>query len=161
MSESPGTPQGKRHNTTHHPVVLDRDKSAGIVSRGIAAIIDLAVVGAILGGGYLAVTLARLLLSVQDFSFPHPHIVFTATGFIVVSVLYLTACWAVSGRTLGCVVMGLRVVGRKGGRMRPVVALLRALICTFFPIGLAWAAVHSQRRAVADIVLRTRVVYSR
>ena len=45
--------------------------------------------------------------------------------------------------------------------MRPVTALLRAFLCVFFAVGLAWVAVHPERRSVADMVLRTRVVYSR
>ena len=146
---------------SHAPAVHDTTKSAGIVSRGIAATLDLLVVLAILSSAYLGYAMVRLLFSVRDFSFPQPNAVFTATGFIVVSVAYLALCWAVSGRTLGAVTMGLRVVNRKGERMRPVPALLRALLCVFFAVGLAWVAVHPQRMSVADMVFRTRVVYSR
>ncbi|MFW0785332.1 RDD family protein [Gordonia sp. CPCC 206044] len=144
-----------------HTAIHDTDKSAGIVSRGIGAFCDLLVVLIVLSGAYLGYAMARLLFSVRDFSFPEPNAVFTATGFIVVSVAYLALCWAVSGRTLGSVAMGLRVVNRKGRRLRPVVALLRALLCVFFAIGLAWVIIDRRRRSIADIVLRTRVVYSR
>ncbi|MET9200265.1 RDD family protein [Gordonia sp. NPDC003585] len=154
------TPVVPRHPVVHG-VVHDRDKNAGIVSRGIAAGFDLGVVGAILGSGYLGLMLIRFILSVQSFTFAQPNLFFTASGFLAVSVLYLATCWAVSGRTLGSVVMGLRVVNHKGVRMRPIGALLRALICTFFAIGLLWVAVDSRRRSVADLILRTRVIYSR
>ncbi|MEE4024217.1 RDD family protein [Gordonia sp. PKS22-38] len=149
------------HHALHSPAVHDTDKSAGIVSRGVAAFVDLLVVLAILSGAYLGYAMVRLLFSIRDFSFPQPNAVFTATGFIVVSVGYLALCWAVSGRTFGSVAMGLRVVNHKGSRLKPVAALLRALICVFFAIGLLWVAVHPQRRSVADMILRTRVVYSR
>ena len=57
--------------------------------------------------------------------------------------------------------MGLRVVDSTGGRVRPLVAVLRAVLCTVFAIGLVWVVVDRRRRSVADILLRTRVVYSR
>ncbi|MYR06502.1 RDD family protein [Gordonia sp. SID5947] len=149
------------HPRAHPPVIHDSSKSAGIVSRGVAAFLDLLVVLAVLSGAYLGYAMVRLLFSIRDFSFPQPNVVFTATGFIVVSITYLTLCWAVSGRTLGSVAMGLRVVNHKGNRMRPVGALLRAVVCVLFAIGLVWVVVDRRRRSVADILLRTRVVYSR
>lgn len=149
------------HSQIREPVVHDRDKNAGIVSRGIGAFVDLLVVVLMLSGVYVGVLMTRLLLSVRDFTPPQPNLVFTATGFIVVSILYLGVCWAISGRTAGSVVMGLRVVNRHGDRVRPSIALLRAVVCTFFAIGLAWVAVDGRRRSVADVLLRTRVIYSR
>lgn len=141
--------------------VADSDRTAGIVSRGVAAFIDTVVVAVILGIGYLSVVAARLILSVRDFTFPSASVVFTATGFVVVAILYLAACWAVSGRTAGSVLMGLRVVNHRGERVRAPVALARAALSALFAIGLAWCAVDRRRRSVADVVFRTRVVYSR
>jgi uncharacterized RDD family membrane protein YckC len=71
---------------------------------------------------------------------------------------YLSAAWAISGRTCGALLMGLRVVG-PGGRLRPAVALLRAVLCVLFPVGLLWCAVNARNRSLQDIVLRTSVVY--
>ncbi|MBD0862316.1 RDD family protein [Gordonia sp. zg691] len=141
--------------------VQDRDKNAGIVSRGFGAFLDLLVVWTILGAGYAGLSLMRFAVSVSEFSMPKVDLIFTTTGFVVVSVLYLATCWEVSGRTLGSVVMGLRVVNKNGERIRPAVAVLRAVICTLFAIGLAWAIVDRRRRSVADVLLRTRVIYSR
>ncbi|AZG45276.1 RDD family protein [Gordonia insulae] len=154
--------QGAPHRPTHpHHVVHDTDKVAGIVSRGIAAGIDLATVMALLGSAYLGLALVMLVVNASQFDFPNPGPLFTATGLIVASIAYNTLCWAISGRTLGCVVMGLRVRGRRRDRMRPSIALVRAAFYTFFPIGLAWAAVDLHRRSIQDVVLGTRVVYSR
>ncbi|WP_238421216.1 RDD family protein [Gordonia sp. 'Campus'] len=141
--------------------VQDRDKNAGIVSRGIAAFLDLLVVWTVLGAGYAGLALMKFAVSVGEFALPEVDLIFTTTGFVLVSVLYLATCWEVSGRTLGAVVMGLRVVNAKGTRIRPVVAVLRALICTLFAVGLAWVVVDRRRRSVADVLLRTRVIYSR
>lgn len=135
-------------------------RAAGIVSRGTAATIDLAVVAVILGALYFGLVLFRLMLHPAAFSLPAIGAVFsTAFGFGV-SVLYLAGAWAVSGRTVGAVTMGLRVVGRRSDRVAPVVALLRAVACVVFPVGLVWVAVDKRRRSLQDIVFRTRVVYA-
>ena len=55
--------------------------------------------------------------------------------------------------------MGLRVVDRRGRDLRFVPALVRAGVCTFFPLGLAWCAVDVRSRAVHDLAVRSRVVY--
>jgi hypothetical protein len=134
-------------------------RAAGVVSRGAAAVIDLAVVGLLLGMLYLGLLLARLALNPGSFRFPALDVVFsTAVGFGV-TVLYLATCWAVSGCTAGAVVLGLQVVGRRTPRLKPVVALLRAVACVVFPLGLGWVALDARRRSVQDIVFGSRVIY--
>lgn len=134
---------------------------AGIVSRGVAAVIDLMVVLVLLGLLYVGLILVRLAQSPAAFAFPAVDAVFSTAVTFVVAVLYLTCCWAVSGCTAGAVTMGLRVVGRASSRVHPLVALARAITCVVFPIGLVWVAVDRQRRSLQDIVFRTQVIYSR
>ncbi|OPX05997.1 RDD family protein [Mycobacterium sp. AT1] len=134
---------------------------AGIVSRGVAALIDLVVAGAIVGILYLGVALTRFVLQPSAFHFPAPNAFFSTAVTFTVAVLYLAGCWVTSGCTAGAVVMGLRVVGRRSSRVPASVAVLRAIACVVFPIGLALVAVDKQRRSVQDVVLRTRVVYVR
>ena len=55
--------------------------------------------------------------------------------------------------------MGLRVLGRRGRRPHLVTALVRALACTLFPVGLLWVAVSRDNRSLQDLLLRTSVVY--
>jgi uncharacterized RDD family membrane protein YckC len=118
------------------------------------------VVAVILGALYFGLILFRLVLHPAAFTLPAIAAVFsTALGFVV-SVLYLAGAWAVSGRTVGAVTMGLRVVGRRGDRVAPLIALLRAIACVVFPVGLLWVAVDKQRRSLQDIVFRSRVVYA-
>jgi uncharacterized RDD family membrane protein YckC len=143
------------HEQTEQP------RSAGIVSRGVGALVDFLVVGVILGGLYLGLCLSRLIFNPTAFTFPALNVVFSTAVAFVVSVLYLAGCWGVSGCTVGAVTMGLRVVGRRGTRVAPPVALLRAVACVFFPFGLIWVAVDQQRRSLQDIVFSTRVVYAR
>ena len=134
-------------------------RSAGIVSRGVAAVVDLGVVLVMLGLLYVGLVLTSLALNPSNFRFPAIGVLFSSTVTFGVAVLYLAGCWAVSGCTAGAVIMGLRVVGRRAERMSVVSALLRAVACVVLPIGLAWAAVDSRRRSVQDLVFGTRVVY--
>jgi uncharacterized RDD family membrane protein YckC len=136
-------------------------RAAGIVSRGVAALIDIAVVAGILAVLYLGLVLSRLMFNPAAFTFPAPNVVFSTTVAAVVSVLYLAGCWTVSGCTAGAIVMGLRVTGRRSDRMRPAIALLRAIACVVLPIGLFWAALDRERRSLQDIVFGSRVIYSR
>ncbi|MFD4468475.1 RDD family protein [Rhodococcus sp. NPDC058505] len=140
------------------PAVPER-RPAGIVTRGLAAAVDLGVVLTLLGLGYLALVFVRLLLSPQAFSFPAPELLMSVTAWLGTSVVYLTGCWATTGRTVGSLAMGLRVTTRRHRRVRWATALLRALACVFFPIGLVWVVVDPRRRSIQDIVLRTVVVY--
>jgi uncharacterized RDD family membrane protein YckC len=132
---------------------------AGVVTRTIAAGIDALVVAGVLVLGYTVVAGVRLVVAPLSFRPPDPSWWFTVTSACVVLVLYLGASWAATGRSYGDHVMGLRVVGSRGGRLGPVRSLVRALACTAVPVGLLWCAVSSENRSLQDIVLRTRVVY--
>ncbi|MFL6081709.1 MAG: RDD family protein [Mycobacterium sp.] len=139
----------------------EAERSAGIVTRGLAAVIDLLVVLVIMSGLYGGLVLVRLVYSPSAFSLPSLNAVFSTVVTFIVAVGYLTACWTVSGSTAGAVAMGLRVVGRRSQRVGLPVGLLRAIGCVLFPIGLLWVVVDRRRRSLQDIVFRTHVVYSR
>lgn len=140
---------------------LDTDRPAGVVSRFTAAVVDGITVVVLMGLIYLMIAFIWFLTDVASFSFPAVNWVFTTTGFILTAVAYLTICWAVSGRTAGSAIMGLRLVTTKGNRVRFAVALVRAVTCVFFPVGLFWSAVSKNRKSVQDIIFRTKAVYSR
>jgi uncharacterized RDD family membrane protein YckC len=139
----------------------DGERVAGIITRGLAAVIDLVVVLLIMSALYGGLILVRLVYSPAAFSLPSLNAVFSTVVTFGVAVLYLTGCWAVSGSTAGAVTMGLRVVGRRSRRVRLLIALLRAIGCVLFPIGLLWVIIDRRRQSLQDIVFRTRVVYSR
>jgi uncharacterized RDD family membrane protein YckC len=125
----------------------------------IASVVDLLVVVGILAAVYGIAAGITFLLNPRSFHFPAglgwsiPVI-----GFVIV-VPYLTLTWQATGRSYGDALLGLRVVSRDGGPLRFIVALLRALLCVLFPIGLLWVIVSRANRSVQDIVLRTAVVY--
>jgi uncharacterized RDD family membrane protein YckC len=134
-------------------------RRAGIVTRLVAAVIDAGVVGLFLLGGYGAVVGLLFVWDPRSFTFPDLGVVVSLATALVVLVVYLTLAWWISGRTYGCLVMGLRVVSYRNDRLRLAGALMRALFCAFFPVGLLWVAVSSSNRSIQDQVLRTSVVY--
>ena len=135
--------------------------NAGIVSRGLGALVDMVVVVVTMGLLYLGLALTTLMLNPTSFRFPAPNLIFSTAVTVAVSVLYLTVCWALSGRTVGAVLLGVRVGGRDGAQLGIAVATVRAVTCVLFPIGLLWVAVDRQRRSLQDLALGSRVVYDR
>ncbi|HEX6247117.1 MAG TPA: RDD family protein [Nocardioidaceae bacterium] len=134
-------------------------RRAGLVTRFVAALVDAAVVGLILLGGYLGLTVVLFMVDPRGFAFPEPRLIVSLSAAFGVAVVYLTLSWWVSGRTYGCLVMGLRVVNFRGDAMRLSGALVRALLCVGFPIGLVWVALSPENRSLADLLLRSSVVY--
>jgi uncharacterized RDD family membrane protein YckC len=134
-------------------------RRAGVVTRLVAAAIDACVVALVLLGAYAGLAILVFLLDPRRFTMPEADIVMSLAAALVVLVVYLTLGWWISGRTYGCLVMGLRVVSHRGDKMRLPGAFVRALFCAFFPIGLFWVAVSPTNRSFQDQVLRTSVVY--
>jgi uncharacterized RDD family membrane protein YckC len=132
---------------------------AGLVTRVAAGIIDLGVVTIALGVCYLAVFAFLFLRDPRSFSVPTPSPGLVYAAGCLLLTFYLAVSWMGSGRTYGGHVMGLRVVNNKGQRLHPLGALVRAVLCTIFPIGLLWVLVSGQNRSVQDLILRTSVIY--
>jgi uncharacterized RDD family membrane protein YckC len=134
-------------------------RRAGIVTRVLANAIDFAVgVGAVFAC-YLAWATVLFFLQRRNFHFPTATFSALFTLGVAIAVVYFTTAWASTGRTYGDQVLGLRVVSRDGLRLPIVRALLRALFCVLFPIGLGWAALSKENRSVQDLVMRTSVIY--
>ncbi len=134
-------------------------RRAGLVTRTLAAVVDLVVVVTAFWLGYAAVSVVLFAMEPASFQFPDVALVPWAATEYVLAVGYLTLCWSTSGRTVGALVMGLRVLNRNGSWMRPVGALLRAIFCIAFPFGLLWIVVSAENRSLQDLVLRTSVIY--
>jgi uncharacterized RDD family membrane protein YckC len=134
-------------------------RRAGVVTRMIANAIDLLVVVAILGLIYAITAGLAFLLHPSSFHFPAGLAwSIPVIGFFVAAP-YLALSWYTTGRTYGDALLGLRVVNHNGERMRFVEALLRALACVIFPMGVLWVAISQANRSVQDLVLHTSVVY--
>jgi uncharacterized RDD family membrane protein YckC len=132
---------------------------AGIVTRTAANSVDFVVVVCALAVGYAAWFATRFLLHPAHFSAPNPPFIVVLICGGVVMIGYFTASWATTGRTYGDHLLGLRVVGAGGERLRWRRSVTRAVLCVVFPIGLFWSVVSPTSRSVQDGLLRTAVVY--
>ena len=132
---------------------------AGLVSRGIADAVDVAVVLILLVVGYLSLCAVLFMFRPRTFSFPEPGRYWSMSLGAVAAVIYLAFGWYVSGRTPGKQLTGLRVAGASGAALTFPIAVLRAVLCVVFPIGLLWSAFSVKNASVQDLLLRTRVVY--
>ena len=134
-------------------------RRAGLITRGLAAGIDIGVVAVAMAALYAGFSGVLFLYRPSSFQLPGPSWQVTiAVGWILLTI-YLTGSWRSGGRTFGCHVMGLRVVDRVGERLRSVPSFLRAVLCGIFPLGLLWVAVSRQNRSIQDLIMRTSVIY--
>src|SRR3954454_7885190 len=128
---------GRRPLTAIPPAALAKQGvPAGLVSRGLAGGADIALAMLLLCMGYLGWVGLRFLLSPTTFQFPSPDGSSALAAFLGVQVVYLTVCWAATGRTYAIQLMGLRVVGRSGRTLHWVRACTRGLAYALFPLGL-------------------------
>jgi uncharacterized RDD family membrane protein YckC len=132
---------------------------AGLVTRLVASTVDALTISVALLALYVGTNGLMFLVSPRNFEFASASVLVSVTTALLAMVIYLTAAWSITGRTYGDHVMGLRVVGRRGDRVWPPTALVRAALCVGFPIGLLWCGVSGSRRSVQDLVLRTSVIY--
>jgi uncharacterized RDD family membrane protein YckC len=135
-------------------------KRAGIASRVTADAIDWGIVLGIYVAILLGIAAFRYFVANENFDVPEPNPLVTLVAQWVIAILYLTAGWAGTGRTVGKNVMGLRVVSANGGRLGAARAFLRAIICASLgAIALATVVVSRKRSGIHDFVVRTTVVY--
>jgi uncharacterized RDD family membrane protein YckC len=132
---------------------------AGVVTRVIAAAVDAAVVVALTVLLDLAAAGARFVWSPVDFRWPRPMASVAVVVLLLIAVVYLALGWALTGRTYGSRLMGLRVLSSRNQLLGWTRSVLRALISVLLPVGLLWCGISRTRLSLADVVLRTVVVY--
>jgi uncharacterized RDD family membrane protein YckC len=136
-----------------------RGRRAGLISRVLASVVDGVVVVLIVIAGWAAVAGFRFLLDPPRFTVPAPGAqVFLYVGLGVLAA-YLTVTWAVAEGSYGDRLLGLRVVDAGGARLRWGRCMVRAVLCTVFPLGLFWVPLSRDNRSVQDLLLRTSVVH--
>ncbi|UNO44390.1 RDD family protein [Streptomyces sp. MST-110588] len=118
-----------------------------LVVLGIAVLADLGI-GAV-----------RFFVLGPPFAPPKPSDWLTGLWGFALAVVYLAVSWSVTGRTAGGCWMGLRVVHRSGRQLGPGRALLRAVLCVMFPLGLLWVPLSRRDASVADVLAQSAVVY--
>ena len=135
------------------------DQAAGVVTRILAALIDVVVVAALTGAVFGAVVAGLFVVNPVSFSWPHGLAAETTLVTVAVAIGYLTVGWATAGRTVGGAVLGVRVVANSGARLGWMRSVCRAVLCVLVPLGLLWAAVSARRRSMQDLVVRSTVLY--
>jgi uncharacterized RDD family membrane protein YckC len=132
---------------------------AGFISRAVASGTDVVLVLCIYVVGVIMVSIAWDLFFSKSISVSAPPHWLNYLLVWIFLVVYLTAGWSSTGRTLGKQMMGLRVVRSDGSPLRFSRALFRALLCaSFFPV-LLLALVNRRNRGLEDIAFRTVVTY--
>ena len=132
---------------------------AGLISRVLASVVDAVLVALIVLAGWGGVAAFLFLLHPRHFTFPSPGSSTLLSVGLGVLAAYLAVTWAVAGGSYGDRLLGLRVVGSRGARLHWGRCLLRAVLCTLFPLGLFWVLLSRDDRSVQDLLLRTSVVH--
>ena len=131
---------------------------AGLVTRALAALIDLGLVAlTVIALNAIAAIIRFLVVRTAGFEIPHVEWSIALGAFLLWS--SWTWGWAVTGRTFGGHIMGLRVVNHAGGPLGWAAAAVRAVFCLALPIGLLWVLVSRANRSVQDVVMRTSVIH--
>ncbi len=141
------------------PSAVPIPRTAGVVSRGLSAMVDAVVVLGLVVGAYAVKAAAVFLVDPRGFVPPDTTFGWFLNGWILLAIGYLAVSWAVLGGTRGDKVMGLRVLTAAGAPPGLVRCTVRAILCVLFPLGLLWVAVSRRQRSVQDLLLRTHVVY--
>ena len=141
--------------------------SASFGARAVALAIDFIVLAAIYIFLFLLIT-GWLLTEVVHFEplailpLLFAYVVVFLTSFIFLHMFYFTLFHALSGQTIGKMIMGIRVVTRGNKQVSPAVAFLRwtGYILSFVPLasGFLWSAVDKDHCAWHDRLAQTRVV---
>jgi uncharacterized RDD family membrane protein YckC len=136
---------------------------AGAVTRFVAYSIDLVVSTAVFALALGAISWGVRIVTGHDVSWNRSNIV-VAIIFVAWEFLYFGYCWAVSGRTPGMALLGIRVVRADGAILPAKQAVLRALVFPLsfllFGLGFIGILVQHEHRALHDLIAGSAVVYS-
>jgi uncharacterized RDD family membrane protein YckC len=131
---------------------------AGPVSRTIAYGLDTFLVAVTFTGGVVVVGLIASVIGARI----HDLVLVAASAYLVVLpllfALYCAVFWALTARTPGTALVGLRVIAISGRRPSWLSALVRGVLLAYFPLGAVWALVDRRHQAVHDKLARTVVV---
>lgn len=137
-------------------------RRAGFVTRALAYSIDamIVIIGVpvILYG--IAVVQGMLHLEAPQYPPDIPDWL-SASISVLWTFWYFVGLWWATGRTIGAIVMGMRVVGRKHRRVGIIAATVRwwVMVLTLFVVGEVWLIFSKSRLALHDRAARTQVVY--
>ena len=136
---------------------------AGSVSRFVAYAIDLLASTAVFALALAAISYVVKIVTGKQVSWNRQDIL-VVIFYVAWEFFYFGYSWAVSGRTLGMAVLGIRVVRADGAIAEPRRGVIRALVfpLSFLLLGLGFLGilVQRERRALHDLIAGTAVVYA-
>ena len=151
---------------------------AGITSRLIAFVIDIIIISAVIfsTSWFIATTFRLLQLGpiIKELDQRSPvlanltSIITSPIFYSLISILFIASYyvffWTIAGQTPGKGIMGLRVLSRRGTRLKVGYAILRYLgyYLSIIPFGLGiiWILIDDRRLAWHDKLAGTCVVYA-
>jgi uncharacterized RDD family membrane protein YckC len=136
---------------------------AGAVSRFAAYAIDVVVIIAAFSLGLAGISYGVQIVTGQQIHWNRSGAV-VAVLFVIWEFVYFAYSWAVSGRTPGMALLGVRVVRADGTTLDPPRAMLRALVfplnVLLFGLPFLIILVQRERRGLADLIAGSAVIYS-
>jgi uncharacterized RDD family membrane protein YckC len=133
---------------------------AGFVSQALGAALDAATIFALDFALLVTYGFLRFLLTDKAYEFPQPGPVLNFVLVFVVGVALLWSSWSGSGRAPGMAVLGLRVVGRDGGRLSSRRAFWRAVLGVLtLGLGVVFVLFSKRNKSLYDMVCGSAVVY--
>ena len=134
-----------------------------MVSRFAAYVIDVAVSSGLFAAGLALVSYAAQVVTGHVIGWSRQDVL-VAYLLAAWELLYFGYSWAVSGRTFGMAVLGVRVVRADGATAEPRRGVVRALVFPLsfllFGLGFLGILVQRERRALHDLIAGTAVVYA-
>jgi uncharacterized RDD family membrane protein YckC len=145
------------------PVEGRQGHYAGAVTRLVAFAADAGASWGLFTLGAAALAFSVQLVTGQKFALTNHQLV-SLVAAVVWEFLYFSYQWALSGRTIGMALLGIRVVTADGSSIGPRQAIIRTLTLplSFLLLGLGFIGIltNRQRRALHDHLAGTAVVYS-
>jgi len=136
---------------------------AGFVTRAAAFVVDVVTVAVTIGIAGAVIEFLVSSISGQSFTFSQVPI-FSIVAVVAWSFVYCAWPLAMSGRTFGMLLFGLRAVRTDGTRLDGRHAVLRVvafpLSFLLFGLGFLLILVRRDRRALHDLLAQTSVVYA-
>jgi uncharacterized RDD family membrane protein YckC len=136
---------------------------AGFVTRGAAFVVDVATIAVTIDIAGVVIEFLVSSISGQSFAFSQVQI-FSIVAIVAWSFVYFAWPLAMSGRTFGMLLFGLRAVRTDGTRLDGRHAVLRVLAfpLSFLAFGLGFLLIllRRDRRALHDLLAKTSVVYA-
>jgi uncharacterized RDD family membrane protein YckC len=137
---------------------------AGLVTRGVAFVIDAALVNAIAFAAGASISLALSTFGITLDEVPSGvSVAVGAGGWVVLNVAYFAGSWALTGQTTGMRLMTIRVIRTSGERLTVRRALRRivGMVLAALPLfaGYLLILVDDRRRGLHDRLAGTVVVF--